>query len=33
LRDSHYILAPAHAVPRDAKPENIMALLEAVRRQ
>ncbi len=30
-KDGGYILAPAHAVPRDARPENIMALLEAVR--
>ena len=32
-KDGGYILAPAHAVPRDAKPENLVALLEAVREQ
>ncbi len=31
--DGGYILAPAHAVPRDAKPENLVALIEAVREQ
>jgi uroporphyrinogen decarboxylase len=28
-----YILAPAHGIPRDAKPENMMALIEAVQNQ
>ncbi len=32
-RGGGYILAPAHAVPRDARPENVLALLEAVREQ
>ncbi|MBI3920824.1 MAG: uroporphyrinogen-III decarboxylase-like protein, partial [Armatimonadetes bacterium] len=27
-RDGGYILAPAHGIPGDAKPENIMALIE-----
>jgi uroporphyrinogen decarboxylase len=29
-KDGGYIIAPAHAIPGDAKPENIMALIEAV---
>ena len=32
-KEGGYILAPAHAVPRDAKPENLLALMEAVREQ
>ncbi len=32
-RDGGYIIAPAHAIPGDAKPENIMALIEAVNDQ
>lgn len=32
-RDGGYILAPAHAIPGDAKPENIMALIETVNDQ
>ena len=29
-QDGGYILAPAHSIPGDAKPENIMALIEVV---
>jgi len=29
-RDGGYILAPAHSIPGDAKPENILALIEVV---
>jgi uroporphyrinogen decarboxylase len=29
-RDGGYILAPAHSIPGDARPENIMAMIEAV---
>jgi uroporphyrinogen decarboxylase len=32
-KNGGYILAPAHAVPRDARPENLVALMEAVRGQ
>jgi uroporphyrinogen decarboxylase len=32
-RDGGYILAPAHAIPGDARPENIMALIETVNGQ
>jgi uroporphyrinogen decarboxylase len=32
-RSGGYILAPAHAIPGDAKPENIMALIETVNDQ
>jgi len=28
--DGGYILTPAHAVPRDAKPQNLVALREAI---
>jgi uroporphyrinogen-III decarboxylase len=29
-RDGGYICAPAHGIPGDAKPENIMAMIETV---
>jgi len=29
-RDGGFIIAPAHSIPGDAKPENIMALIEVV---
>lgn len=29
-RDGGYILAPAHAIPGDARPENVLAMIEAV---
>ncbi|HET6454210.1 MAG TPA: uroporphyrinogen decarboxylase family protein, partial [Armatimonadota bacterium] len=29
-RDGGYILAPAHSIPGDARPENILALIEVV---
>jgi uroporphyrinogen decarboxylase len=32
-RDGGYIAAPAHDVPRDAKPENVAAMLEVLRGQ
>jgi uroporphyrinogen decarboxylase len=32
-RDGGYILAPAHSIPGDARPENIMAMIEAVNDQ
>lgn len=32
-RNGGYILAPAHAIPGDAKPENIMALIQTVNDQ
>jgi uroporphyrinogen decarboxylase len=32
-RDGGYILSPAHAIPGDAKPENIMVLIETVNMQ
>ncbi len=32
-RQGGYILAPAHAIPGDAKPENIMALIDAANEQ
>ncbi|HVP18427.1 MAG TPA: uroporphyrinogen decarboxylase family protein [Spirochaetia bacterium] len=32
-RDGGYIAAPAHDVPRDAKPENIAAMIEVLRSQ
>lgn len=32
-RDGGYILAPAHAIPGDARPENILALIETVNDQ
>jgi len=32
-RDGGYILAPAHAIPGDAKPENILAMIEAANAQ
>ena len=32
-KDGGYILSPAHAIPGDAKPENIMALIEVVNGQ
>ncbi|HQK92668.1 MAG TPA: uroporphyrinogen decarboxylase family protein [Armatimonadota bacterium] len=32
-RDGGFIIAPAHAIPGDAKPENIMALIETVNDQ
>ncbi|HEY3397971.1 MAG TPA: uroporphyrinogen decarboxylase family protein [Armatimonadota bacterium] len=32
-RGGGYILAPAHAIPRDAPPENLVALIEAVNEQ
>ncbi len=32
-RDGGYIAAPAHDVPRDAKPENVAAMLEVLREQ
>jgi len=32
-RDGGYILAPAHSIPGDAKPENIMALIETINDQ
>jgi uroporphyrinogen decarboxylase len=30
-RDGGMIVAPAHSIPRDAKPENVIAMLEALR--
>jgi uroporphyrinogen decarboxylase len=32
-RDGGYILAPAHAIPGDAKPENVMAMIETINAQ
>ncbi|HJN14727.1 MAG TPA: uroporphyrinogen decarboxylase family protein [Armatimonadota bacterium] len=32
-KDGGYILAPAHAIPGDAKPENLMAMIETVNDQ
>ncbi len=32
-RDGGYILAPAHAIPGDARPENVLALIETVNDQ
>ena len=32
-RDGGYIIAPAHAIPGDAKPENILALIETLNDQ
>jgi len=32
-KDGGYILAPAHSIPGDAKPENVMALIETVNDQ
>lgn len=32
-RDGGYIAAPAHDIPRDARPENVAALLEVLRNQ
>jgi len=32
-RDGGYIIAPAHSIPKDAPPENMMALIEAVNEQ
>ncbi|MGQ9729649.1 MAG: uroporphyrinogen decarboxylase family protein [Candidatus Zipacnadales bacterium] len=32
-RNGGYILAPAHAIPGDAKPQNIMAMIETVNEQ
>jgi len=32
-RNGGYIAAPAHAVPGDAKPENILAMMDALNRQ
>lgn len=32
-RDGGYILAPAHSIPRDARPENMAALIEVVNDQ
>jgi len=32
-RDGGYIAAPAHSIPRDAKPENIAAMLEVLQAQ
>jgi uroporphyrinogen decarboxylase len=32
-KNGGYILSPAHAIPGDAQPENIMALIEAVHEQ
>ncbi len=32
-RDGGYVLAPAHSIPGDAKPENIAALMEVVEEQ
>lgn len=32
-RDGGYILAPAHSIPRDARPENMAALIEVVNEQ
>ncbi len=32
-RNGGYILAPAHSIPKDAPPENMMALIEAVNEQ
>ncbi len=32
-KDGGYILAPAHSIPGDAKPENIMAMIETVNEQ
>ena len=32
-RDGGYIIAPAHGIPGDAKPENILALIETVNEQ
>ncbi|MFQ6097913.1 MAG: uroporphyrinogen decarboxylase family protein [Armatimonadota bacterium] len=32
-RDGGYILAPAHSIPGDARPENILALIEAANEQ
>ena len=32
-RDGGYIAAPAHDIPRDARPENIAAVLDVLREQ
>ncbi len=32
-RDGGYIASPAHAIPKDAKPENIAAMIEELQRQ
>ena len=32
-KDGGYIAAPAHDIPRDAKPENIAAMIEVLRNQ
>lgn len=32
-RDGGYILAPAHAIPGDAKPENVLAMIETINAQ
>ncbi len=32
-RNGGYIAAPAHDIPKDAQPENIVAMLETLQRQ
>ncbi|OPZ86313.1 MAG: methylcobalamin:coenzyme M methyltransferase [bacterium ADurb.Bin429] len=32
-RDGGYIAAPAHSIPGDAKPENVLAMMEVLRNQ
>jgi uroporphyrinogen-III decarboxylase len=32
-KDGGYVLSPAHAIPGDAKPENILAMIETVNDQ
>ena len=32
-RNGGYIASPAHDVPRDAKPENVAAMIEVLQRQ
>jgi uroporphyrinogen decarboxylase len=32
-RDGGYIAAPSHAIPADAKPENVAAMIEVLQNQ
>jgi uroporphyrinogen-III decarboxylase len=32
-KDGGYIASPAHAIPKDAKPENIAAMIEVLKGQ
>jgi len=32
-RDGGYIAAPAHSIPGDARPENVLAMMDVLRHQ